>query len=1053
LTCRRCGRTAKLSDGLCAQCRSDADAPTLSGDDDVTHPGVGGKLFASDATILAALATTAPADDGTTRITHSTEGGDDATVTVVPAATDDVTATGDPTGPRRRSAPRSAGGDSGPLTIGDRFGRYTIMRLLGMGGMGAVYQAWDQELDVVVALKVIRPETIRDRAAEQEIERRFKRELLLARQVTHKNVVRIHDLGEINGIKYITMSYVDGTDLATLIKKDGRLPIARVLRIMRSVASGLVAAHTAGVVHRDLKPANIMIDAEGEALIMDFGIARSSGGPQEVAAARSPGAAATSGRPTGKYTDATIHGAIVGTVEYMAPEQARGEKVDHRADIYTTGLILYDLITGKRRAQHAGSAVDQLRARMEGTLPPITTAVPDVPEALATIVTRATETDPAKRYQTTAEFAEALDRIDDQGVAVRVKRVVGLPVMAAVVVGLGALSFGGWWLTRPAPIPPAHDPVSVVIADFENRTGDPSFDRTLEPMLRRALEGAGFITAYDRNGIRRIVGVALPEKLDEAAARDIAVKQGLGVILAGTIERQGTGYSVAMKATQTVTGKVVSDVKARAPGQVDVIATATRLVSAVRKSLGDSASESSQIFAMTSLSASSFDVVKHYAAAMEATTNNRFEDARQSLLKAVELDPKFGVGYLVLASVSRNMGLLQDAEKYINEALSRLDGMTERERYTTRGMFYRISGDYQQCMKEHGELIARYAADVVGRNQMALCASQLRELARARDEMREVVKILPKRAIFRDNLALYSNYSGDFEAGEREARTVIEMVQTPDAYAWLALALAQMGKGQAEQAAESYGTLAKLPGLGATLAASGLGDVSTYRGRFSEAATILEQGAAADLAAKNPDRAASKLIAQAFAQQSRGNHAGAVAAAERALAHGKAVKIRFLAARIFVEAGQTKKATPLMTELSAELQPEPQAYGKILEALTAMRGKDPRPAIKLLTDANALLDTWIGHFELGRAYLATGQLPQADSEFDRCLKRRGEALALFLDEEPTFGYFPMVYYYQGRVREAMKLAGAGESYNAYLALRESAGEDPLIADIRKRRGK
>jgi HEAT repeat protein len=214
---------------------------------------------------------------------------------------------------------------------------------------------------------------------------------------------------------------------------------------------------------------------------------------------------------------------------------------------------------------------------------------------------------------------------------------------------------------------------------------------------------------------------------------------------------------------------------------------------------------------------------------------------------------------------------------------------------------------------------------------------------------------------------------------------------------------------------------------------------------------LLDQGAAADLAGGFADRAAAKFAEQAYAQILRGQKAAAVAAAEKALANSKAVKIRFLAARTFVDAGQTAKAEPLMKALAAELQPEPQAYGKMIEAQIVMAGKDARPAIKLLTEANALLDTWIGHFELGRAYLAADQFLPADSEFDRCTKRRGEALALFLDEEPTYGYFPMVYYYQGRVREGQKLAtGAAESYRAYLALREKAGEDPLLADVRRR---
>ena len=1037
-TCRRCGRATPRPGGLCDDCHREVDSPTFT--------GVGGDT-------ITASPVAGSADPETVRTAPLPTLHDSQTVTAATGApiSEGQTATGAPTAATPRPPTGGRSGKSGPLTVGDRFGRYTIMRLLGVGGMGAVYQAWDAELDVVVALKVIRPEALRDKAAEQEMERRFKRELLLARQVTHKNVVRIHDLGEIDGIKYITMSYVEGTDLSTLIKKEGRLPVKTILRVMRSVVSGLVAAHHAGVVHRDLKPANIMIDENGDALIMDFGIARSSGGPAEVAASAGSGALPPGLRSTGKYTDATVVGTIVGTVEYMAPEQARGEKVDHRADIYTTGLILYDLLAGKRRATHAGSAVEQLKARMESGVAPLKTVAPDVPEALVAIVGRAVEPDPAKRFQTTSELLEALERLDDDGVPLPVKRAVSLPIMAAIVVAVVTLGVGAWWFTRPEPAPVAHEPVSVVIADVENRTGEPEFDRVLEPMLRRALEGAGFITAFDRNGIRRTVGVQLPERLDEAAARDIAVKQGLGVVVAGVLTKQGNGYSLSMKATRTVSGDLVANVTGRASRPDDVIDTATRLVSNIRTALGDATSETDQLFAMTSLSAASFDVVRHYAAAMEHTTNNRFEDARQSLLKAIELDPKFGVGYLVLASVARNMSRLQDAEKYIKEALSHLDDMTERERYTTRGMYYRITLDYQQCVKEHGELVARYAADVVGRNQMALCSSKLRDLGRAVEQMQAVVKMLPNRPAFRDNLAFYSNYAGDFQTGEKEARTVLEAAPT-DAFAYVALAHAQIGQDQPQQAAETYQKLAPLPGFGATFSASGLGDVAAYQGRFTEAARLLEQGAAADLAGErpNPDRAALKFVAQAYALLSRGQKASAVTAADKALANSRSVGIRFLAARIFVEAGQTAKAKPLATELSAEIQPEPQAYGKIVEAMIATNSKDPRPAIKLLTEANTLLDTWIGHFELGRAYLATGQLPQADSEFDRCLKRRGEAIAILLEEEPSYAYFPPVYYYQGRVREAMGLSGAADSYRAYLAIREKAGEDPLIADIRKR---
>ena len=167
----------------------------------------------------------------------------------------------------------------------------------------------------------------------------------------------------------------------------------------------------------------------------------------------------------------------------------------------------------------------------------------------------------------------------------------------------------------------------------------------------------------------------------------------------------------------------------------------------------------------------------------------------------------------------------------------------------------------------------------------------------------------------------------------------------------------------------------------------------------------------------------------------------------------KAVKIRFLAARVFIEAGETARARPLIAALAAELQTEPQAYAKILDGKIALAGGDAREAIKLMIESNKLLDTWIGDFELGRAYLAAGALPQADSQFDRCLKRRGEALALFLDEEPTFGYFPPVYYYQGRVREQMKIDGFADSYRQYVAARDGSTEDPLLREIRPRNGR
>jgi tetratricopeptide (TPR) repeat protein len=936
--------------------------------------------------------------------------------------------------------------------------RYKIIKLLGAGGMGAVYQAWDEVLEVVVALKTIRPEVAADPETARMLERRFKQELLLARRVTHKNIVRVHDMGDVGGIKYITMPFLEGEELSAILEREGKLAVPRVMKIARSVASGLVAAHAAGVVHRDLKPANIMIDADGEGLVMDFGVAGSTDAAKARTAGQA-GATVTADAPAGETmagvpapadspAGQTLTGGVVGTIAYMAPEQARAEPVDARADIYTLGLILYDLLLGRARASSAESAFDELNTRMAQSPPAPRTKDPSIPEALDQIIVRCIQPAADARYASIAEMLADLEKLDDNGKPLPMVRRLTWRMGAAAAVVVASLVGATYWLARGPAVPVTHEPVSVLIADFQNGTGDATFDRTLEPMMKLALEGAGFISAYDRAGIRRTLGVRPPDKLDERAAQEIAVKQGVGVVLSGSVERQGSRYGVSVKATQAVTGNVIASATERASSKDKVLGVATSLAARVREALGDDTSDSAKRFAMDTLSATSLEVIRAYAGAMEALSRSKFDEALQGFSKAVALDPNFGLAHAGMAITSRNLDRQEDAEKYVKEAIRHLDGMTERERYRTRGMFYFLTNDYQACVKEYGDLISRYSADAAARNNLALCLTHLRNMPRAVDEMRQVVKVLPNRALYKENLAQYLAYSGDFKAAEQQARAM----QEPGLFGVLPVAFSQMGQGQLPQAAATFESLAKIDEQGASYTASGLGDLALYEGRFLDAARIFTQGAGADLGAKDTDRAANKFAALAYTQVLRRQNVAAVLAAEKALANSQAVKIRFLAARVFVEAGATARAGALSAALGSELQAEPQAYALIIDGLTALKNGNPRRAIKDLTEANGLLDTWIGHFDLGRAYLEAGAFPQADSELDRCIKRRGEALSLFLDEEPTFGYFPPVYYYQGRVREGLNSSKASESYRAYLDIRGTSTEDPLVADARKRAG-
>jgi tetratricopeptide (TPR) repeat protein len=269
---------------------------------------------------------------------------------------------------------------------------------------------------------------------------------------------------------------------------------------------------------------------------------------------------------------------------------------------------------------------------------------------------------------------------------------------------------------------------------------------------------------------------------------------------------------------------------------------------------------------------------------------------------------------------------------------------------------------------------------------------------------------------------------------------------------YLDLAYAQQGQGQLPEASKTYRELQKVSPRGASLATFGLANLALYEGRYREAIQILEKSASADVAAKNPDGAADGFAMLSHAEFLRREKQAAVAAAEKALASSQSPKIRFLAARTFVEAGESAKARKLAAGLGAELLADPQAYSKLILGEAAFKEHDPQQALQLLTEAKNLADMWLVHFDLGLVYLEAGAFAEADSEFDTCIKRRGEALELFDDGMPTYSYVPLVYYYQGRVREGLKSPGFADSYRTYLSIRGKAGEDPLLSEIRRRLG-
>ncbi len=927
--------------------------------------------------------------------------------------------------------------------IGDVVGgRYEILELLGEGGMGAVYKATDRALDRFVALKVIR----RELASNPSILARFKQELLLAHQVTHRNVIRIYDLGEAEGVTFITMEFIEGKDLRTLIREKKKFPPEEAVAVIQQVCQALDAAHSVGVIHRDLKPQNVMQDASGRILVMDFGLARTMEGE-----------------------GMTQTGALVGTMEYMSPEQALGKDLDQRSDIFALGLILFELLTGNTPFR-ADSALASLIKRTQERAISISDIDAQIPGALTGIVSKCLERDVNERYQTTAAILTDLSRWRDKRAAATIKldavaplgrtlpwplitgimtaiivAIVGLLAVPAVrnkILGGGAKSVG------------PHQPVTVLVADFVNHTGDPVLDETLEPMLNVALEGASFINAYSRGDARK-QAKKLPnptDKLDEQSARLVAVNQGVNAVITGEISLRGDKYELSAIALDAVSGSVLAKANVTAADKQEILSDLPKLAAPIRKALGDTTPASVQFDAVSGgFTASSLEAVHQDALGVEEQFAGKFPEAFASFQKAAELDPKFARAYSGMAAMAQNLGRSKDAVEYMKLAMEHVDRMTERERYRNRGLYYLTTGDWQNCVQEYTQLVAHYPADRVGQNNLATCYTQLRNAPKALEAAQHAVQIVPKGVGQRLNLSFISSFAGDFAAGEKEADAALE-INSSAAQGYLVLAEAQLGQGQIEKAAEGYHQLERFGPLGVSTANAGLADLSAYQGKYAEAARILAQGAAADVAAKSADSAARKYAALANMEELQGHHAAALAAIGKALANSQSIQIKFLAAGSYVDAGDLAKAEKLAASLSSELTSEPQAYGKIVEGMIALKRNDAKEALKQITAANTLLDTWIGRFELGRAYLEAGAFTEADSEFDQCVKRRGEAIELFMDNVPTYSYFPPVYYYQGRAREGMKSEGYAEFYKTYLGIRGQSAEDPLVAEIRRRIG-
>jgi len=926
---------------------------------------------------------------------------------------------------------------------GEKVKHYEIIELIGKGGMGEVYLARDTILDRKVALKFLPDELEGDSRTRD----RFVREAKSAAALDHPFICKIYETGEWHGKAFIAMEFIEGQTLQDRIEQE-RLGLNDSIRITLEIAEALENAHKAGIVHRDLKPANIMITSQGHTKVMDFGLAKRvlpGGGTADL---------------TRTLTQASIteRGSIAGTISYMSPEQARGENVDTRSDIFSLGIILYEMLSGKHPFSKP-SPVETLTSILRDAVPPTHITPKSINPVINPILRKALAKNPGARYQNITDFADDLRKAQiEKGFKIRIPRRL-LLISAASVLILGLAVVGVLRLRHRGAESPAEriktgqKPISILIADFANKTGDPAFEGAFEQVFGLGLEGAPFIKIYDRTRARTLVNEMDSNangKIEADSAQLLCSREGINVVIAAAIEPSGSGYVFKVRALDPLSYLALAERSKTIATKAEVFKAADSLVAELRDDLSRIPPETVQALSMETFTAASLEAMKIYAHAQDLVLAGKEDEAIEEYQKAIEKDPKMGRAYAGLALVYRNRGQDEKANMYFEKVMPLIDQMTDREKYRTRGVYYLFNRDFKKAAEEYSALIQQFPMDSAAHTNLPLAYFYNREMQKAFEEGQKAAEFAPKNILPRINLVWYAIGLGKFDAAEGVFREVMQM--NPEFFdALVPLALIQLALDRPRDAEKTYLELSSKDARLASLAAIGLADLALYEGRLNDARKILEAGIEADLKNKFEDEASLKSVMLAQTLLAQGKLKEAIQAADRVAASSKKGSNLFSIALVYIQAGQPELATKVAEELNAKPNPELQAYARFIEGEAAQKKGDIPGAVDLYYKSTALLDTWIGHLALGRAHLEAKEYIEAHSELDMCLKRRGEATSIFLDDFPSYRYFAPVYYYLGRAQEGLKSPAAKESYEKFLKIREGADpDDPLVEDARRR---